>query len=184
MLTSSFPSWSTWFRPQDFYLKVSFPTLWRTALKWLSDCGEVRPCKLLVKHYLEGPQEGASNVTDACWRTSFDCVRPGSASGSQPQEAWRKSRLKRFIPNLRLPFDQLHAKLQEPFEARCLETLQLQEPISDAPGYAVDSALFEGSKALRKSGRTSAKEFEKQSLALQLDGGNTAFVMRRSLFFI
>ncbi len=168
-----------------FQSRGAFAHLWRTTLEWLQDSGEARACSLLTKHYLESSKRGLAHVEDACWRTAPDVCLGGSASGSQPQEIWHQHRLKKAVGNLNLQFDELHAKLQDFFRSRSQEASQGNACISDAPSYCLDPSLFEGSKALRSSGRTPAREFLKQEAmrVVKIDAFNTIYVMRKSLLW-
>ena len=163
----------------------AFALLWRTTLEWLQESGESRACTLLTKHYLEGTKPGSAHVEDACWRTAPDACVGGSAAGTQPQETWHNHRLKKAVSKLNLQLDSLHEKLQEFFRSRSQEASKGTVGISDAPDYCLEPALFEGSKALRCSGRTCSREFLKEEamIVVKIDALNTIFVMRKSLLW-
>eukprot|EP00435_Cladocopium_sp_Y103_P033716 s1694_g8.t1 len=132
-----------------------------------------------------GAKAGPVTVEDACWRSAYDMAVGGSASGSQPQESWHKCRLKPAVGSLKFHFDELHAHLQDFLRSRSVEASKGNAGISDAPDYCLEPVLFEGSKALRSSGRTCSRDFLKNEavLVVEIDPVNVIYVMRKSFLW-
>ena len=122
----------------------------------------MRPLRWLLTSWL-GDQEF---VLSAAWWCGLERVQPGSASGTQAQEAWHRHTLKEWMQSLRVAIPDFLQRLGEFCEARLGQLLnpsgrQLLLDHPDEPWP--DAALLDGEK-LSRSRRTNAQGFHRPGL--------------------
>jgi hypothetical protein len=122
---------------------------------------------------------GRDSIWYAYWWAGFQRLQPGSASGSQSQEAWHK-KFKGHIGNLNLEMPDFYERL----DSYCqwfLEQLQLTtSPFPDLPTDPYPDSLLLDADRMDALERTSAPEFlQPQCMAVWCDGKGTEYYAMR-----
>ncbi|CAE7204585.1 mak16-a, partial [Symbiodinium pilosum] len=102
----------------------------------------------------------AGYIWEATWWAGPERLQPGSASGTQAQESWRRRKLKKYLGNLRASIPVLTRQLQA-FASYTLSQLRLKDgTLPDVPAEPFpDKWVLESSQALTRDGRTDAAQF-------------------------
>lgn len=124
-----------------------FSLLWTVCLAWLEANNEVDAAALLKAHYLEKTADG---LWEASWRHAPTRILPGTASGSQAQEAWHMSRLIPGVSGLKQPLPDFIADLRSFVGCRA-DQLAKQTNLYQVPGLQWDPELWAGVVLLKKT---------------------------------
>ncbi|CAE7324102.1 unnamed protein product [Symbiodinium sp. CCMP2592] len=119
----------------------------------------------------------------ADWWTGLQRSQPGSASGTQAQESWRRHKLKKAMGKLRNSLDTVVQKLNNFTQVR-LEQLQAKAaPLPDVPQEPFpDRFVLWDSTALTAEGRSSASQYHRcRAFDVYSSGNTTCFAMKRTL---
>ena len=176
---------------------VLFASVWTLVFgelraRW-GDSG-FKVCKQLQDHYFDkvAATEAATRYSDWSWIGSesgfawvagFARVQPGSAAGSQSQEAWHRRGFKDYVRTVRQPVPEFVDSLQD----MCISALEdMQEKpnmkFTDLPQEPwPDRMLLTGGQAVFSRGRSCAQTFvSKKNFAKWHDesDGTTYYAMR------
>eukprot|EP00434_Breviolum_minutum_P028258 symbB.v1.2.024998.t1/scaffold2404.1/size80018/2 len=118
----------------------------------------------------------------ASWWAGVQRTQPGSASGTQPQEAWHKHRLKAHIAVMRSSIPMFVENLNQ-FTKSTLQQLEQQGgTLPDIPPEPFpDRRCLYDSAILAASGRTSATQYHRcKAFTSHADASSQYFCMRRT----
>lgn len=194
-----------------------FHTIWHYTFSALRSRGEHACAKALDDCYFKPTRVPAQEAHDlwgleswpgdtqwvycAAWWSGLQHIQPGTASGSQAQEAWHRNTLKMFMCHLRRTMPEFIERL----EAFCQVQLEQLQPVdrklvdgvahiqelqrsdrklADYPGEPWPDHMLLDSDKLARQRRTSAEEYVAPGMhsKWQSDDGTWYFAMRQHTF--
>ena len=120
----------------------------------------------------------------AAWWSGCQRIQPGSASGTQAQEAWHKSPFKSFMKDLHVSVPEFVEKLCTFCEVRLEQMVKEGEPLIDIPCEPWPNRCLMDDPKLFQQRRTSALEFLAHGQLSKFNDtdGTSYYAMRQHLF--
>ena len=107
-------------------------------------------------------QDNCNRLILADWWHGVQRLQPGSASGTQAQEAWHRHKLKKRLQHLHQPLDALFSSLQTFTQSRLKDLRAIGGPLPDVPVEPFpDRHVLLDSNVLTCGGRTSAQQYHR-----------------------